>query len=77
MASRIGPVEPSTVRGSWPELVGQTGEEAKAALLLENSGLNVVLVGPMQPVTMDYRLDRVRVVVDPISNLVMATPHVG
>ena len=48
----------------WPDWVGKTGEEAKAAIQTENSNLFVVLVHVNAMVTMDYRLDRVRIYID-------------
>lgn len=52
----------------WPEkdLVGLTGEEAKAAVLAGNTKLlaiNVQVLHHHSPITMDYRDDRVRIFV--------------
>jgi len=44
-------------KSQWPELVGKTGEEAKAAILAEFPKLNIFTLLPNQPATMDYRLE--------------------
>ncbi|KAM0829719.1 hypothetical protein ACQ4PT_066706 [Festuca glaucescens] len=65
------PVEGSTATGgdktSWPELVGKSVEEASKVILK----IVVVPVGSL--VTMDYRIDRVRLFVDTIAEI----PRVG
>jgi hypothetical protein len=61
---------------SWPELVGVDGNEAVETIKKENPSLKVGIVKMNQPMTMDYRLDRVRVVVDN-SNKVAQAPHCG
>lgn len=63
-------------KSQWPELVGKTGEEAKAALLAENPKLRVFTILPNQPVTLDYRLDRVRIPVDE-NGIVIRAPALG
>ncbi len=40
-------------------------------------GLTPVLVKPNQPMTMDYRTDRVRIVTDPSGRVVSQVPTVG
>ncbi|CAF1505248.1 unnamed protein product, partial [Didymodactylos carnosus] len=50
----------------WPELVGRNGEEA-VRIIKQQSG---------QPITMDYRLDRVRVFVDD-RGIVTSVPRTG
>lgn len=54
--------QPSSIC-SWPELVGRPAEEAKATILAQNPGLTVFLVNSEKGaiMTMDYRLDRVRI----------------
>ena len=47
---------------TW-QCTGLDGEEAKQRILADMPGLNVVLVPEGSPVTMDYRLDRVRIFV--------------
>ena len=53
-----------TNKEEWPELAGKTGEEAKAAILKDDSKLQVDVLPEGSMVTMDYRLDRVRIFVD-------------
>ena len=54
---------PTTNKEKWPELTGKTGEEAKAAILKDDSKLQVDVLPEGSMVTMDYRLDRVRIFV--------------
>lgn len=51
---------------TWPELslVGMTGEEAQNAIRAVDDTLVVHIVPEGSMVTMDYRLDRVRIYVD-------------
>ncbi|CAI5515862.1 unnamed protein product [Closterium sp. Naga37s-1] len=49
---------------SWPELVGIPGTEAREKILAEDPTLQVGIVRPGMMVTMDYRLNRVRIYVD-------------
>mmetsp|Transcript_19747 Transcript_19747/g.55801 ORF Transcript_19747/g.55801 Transcript_19747/m.55801 type:complete len:123 (+) Transcript_19747:91-459(+) len=51
-------------KSSWPEVVGMSGEDAKAAILADDDSLKVQVVPEGSMMTMDYRLDRVRVFVD-------------
>lgn len=60
----------------WPELVGKDGEEAKAKILEEFPKLTVFTVKVGSMVTMDYRMDRVRVWVN-ASGVVARLPKVG
>ncbi|CAF0981052.1 unnamed protein product [Rotaria magnacalcarata] len=60
---------------SFPELVGRNAQEA--ALYITAQGLTPVFVRPDQPVTLDYRTDRVRIVTDPSGNHVIQAPTVG
>jgi hypothetical protein len=48
-------------KDQWPELVGKPVDEAVAAIKKDSPGLNVISVPQGGMVTMDYRLDRVRV----------------
>jgi hypothetical protein len=50
-------------KASWPELVGQTGDAAVAAIKAAAPSLAVAKVPEGAMVTMDHRLDRVRVFV--------------
>ena len=40
-------------------------------------GLKPVIVKPNQPMTMDYRSDRVRIITDPAGRVVAQVPNVG
>ena len=61
---------------SWPETVGKTGEDAKAIILASNPKLYVEIILDGTPVTMDWRDDRVRVVVN-TSGIVLYVPTIG
>jgi hypothetical protein len=52
--------------GPWPNCVGMTGEECKAFIEADSPDLKgrVYIIGPDMMVTMDYRLDRVRISVN-------------
>jgi len=63
-------------KASWPELVGQQGETAAAALRSERPELHVMVVPEGSMVTMDHRMDRVRVFVGP-SGAVAKPPKLG
>ena len=65
-----------TNKEEWPELTGKTGEDAKAAILKDDSKLQVDVLPEGSMVTMDYRLDRVRVFVDD-ANVVVSVPRKG
>lgn len=60
----------------WPELVGLSGEEAKAKILSENPSYEVFLLPENSFVTMDYRPKRVRLFLDHDGN-VSKVPRVG
>jgi hypothetical protein len=57
---------------SWPELslVGMNGEDAKNAVIAADSSLQVHIVPEGSIVTMDHRLDRVRIYVNGDSKVV-------
>nr|GMD46535.1 subtilisin inhibitor-like [Ipomoea batatas] len=61
---------------SWPELVGRTPEEAEKKIKEESRKISVQVVPPNSFVTMDYRLDRVRIFVD-TSGKVARSPKLG
>ncbi|KAL8617018.1 hypothetical protein ACOMHN_014189 [Nucella lapillus] len=73
MAENQSPAKPKT---SWPDLVGQTYESAAEAIKKDIPDLKVSKVTPGQPMTRDYRTDRVRIMVDD-SDVVIQTPNVG
>lgn len=61
----------------WPELVGKTAKEAKTIIEQETQGkVTVHIVPPNSMVTMDYRLDRVRIMEDE-KHKVTSPPIVG
>ncbi|PHT46182.1 Subtilisin-chymotrypsin inhibitor-2B [Capsicum baccatum] len=61
---------------SWPELLGVTAEEAEKKIKEEKPELKIYIVPPKSMVTMDYRLDRVRLFVDE-SGKVAQVPRLG
>ena len=48
----------------WSNLVGKTGEEAKAQILHDKPDADVKILPEGSPCTRDYRMDRVRVFVN-------------
>nr|XP_054754570.1 uncharacterized protein LOC129260639 [Lytechinus pictus] len=70
----------------WAELVGKTGEEAKAVILQERPGLTVSILETCftqvqilpedSMMTMDFREDRVRILVDGAGKVVKS-PSIG
>lgn len=66
----------SAEKTSWPELVGLTPEEAEKKIKEESPKISVQVVPPNSFVTMDYRLDRVRIFVD-TSGKVARSPTLG
>jgi hypothetical protein len=61
---------------SWPELVGATGKAAKATIEAQQPCLMVFVIDEGSFVTLDYRLDRVRIFVD-AKGIVSSTPMLG
>ncbi|KAJ8563176.1 hypothetical protein K7X08_031628 [Anisodus acutangulus] len=61
---------------SWPELLGVTVEEAEMKIKEEKPELKIHIIPPNSMVTMDYRLDRVRLFVDE-SGKVAQEPRLG
>ena len=63
---------------AWPEkdMVGWIGEDAKAAILAEQSTLRVIIVPQDSMLTMDYSEDRVRILVDE-NGKVVRQPRIG
>jgi hypothetical protein len=62
---------------SFPSVTGLDVDKAVEMIQNENPSLKVVKLKPNQPTTRDFRLDRVRVVYDPDTNLVMGVPKTG
>lgn len=65
----------SNEKTEWPELVGKSVEEAKKVILREKPEAKIVVVPVGSIVTMDYRIDRVRLFVD--ADTVAQIPKVG
>ncbi|KAI3668060.1 hypothetical protein L6452_43135 [Arctium lappa] len=63
-------------KDSWPELVGKNGEDAAVKIEQENPHVHAILILDGTPVTLDFRCDRVRVVVD-CHETVLRTPTIG
>ncbi|CAN1136988.1 Proteinase inhibitor [Linum perenne] len=51
-------------KNSWPELLGKKGHTAAETVERENRQVHAIIIKEGDPMTMDYRCDRVRVVVD-------------
>ncbi|XP_016474907.1 subtilisin inhibitor-like [Nicotiana tabacum] len=67
---------PQAGKMSWPELVGVTAEEAEKKIKEEKPELDIHIIPPNSMVTMDYRLERVRIFVD-ASGKVAQEPRLG
>ena len=81
MKANLINVEPERIRGGgekdeWPDLVGKSGEEAKAAIQADDSKLTVHVLPDGSIVTMDFRMDRVRIFVNE-EGKVVRTPRKG
>eukprot|EP00727_Mastigamoeba_balamuthi_P001566 m51a1_g11406 hypothetical protein (68) ;mRNA; r:7607-7938 len=66
----------SEEKSSWPELVGQTAEAARQAIARERPDVTIHVLKGDCCVTMDYRLDRVRVFTDD-NGVVLRAPRLG
>nr|P83472.2 RecName: Full=Chymotrypsin inhibitor; Short=LTCI; Flags: Precursor [Lumbricus terrestris]AAV35366.1 chymotrypsin inhibitor precursor [Lumbricus terrestris] len=66
----------SAVKTSWPELVGETLEEAKAQILEDRPDAVIKVQPEHSPVTYDYRPSRVIIFVNKDGN-VAETPAAG
>ncbi|KAM0920033.1 hypothetical protein ACQ4PT_007789 [Festuca glaucescens] len=69
------PIKGSTATGgnktSRPELVGKSMEEATKVILKDKPEAQIVVVSAGSPVTMDYRIDRLRLFVDTVAEIPM------
>lgn len=60
----------------WPELVGKTADEAKAAVEKEAPGFTIQVIGHDMMATADYRCERIRIWLGK-DNRVSQPPRVG
>lgn len=60
----------------FPQVVGKSGEEAKAIILHEHPDFNVHVLAEGSPCTMDFRTNRVRVFVNG-QGIVTSVPYTG
>ncbi|VAH12493.1 unnamed protein product [Triticum turgidum subsp. durum] len=60
----------------WPELVGKSVEEAKKVIMQDKSEAQIVVLPVGTIVTMEYRIDRVRLFVDSLDKIAQV-PRVG
>ncbi|XVE72986.1 hypothetical protein DITRI_Ditri11bG0081900 [Diplodiscus trichospermus] len=63
-------------KNSWPELVGEKGETAKAAIESENPNVGATVLLEGTPVTRDFRCNRVWVWVNE-NGQVVRVPTIG
>lgn len=63
-------------KGPWPALIGKTSEEAKRYLESSFPELSVIVVKDGSMMTMDYRIERVRIMVND-EGIVTKAPHRG
>jgi len=63
----------------YPDCEGKLVSECQDIILADDRGeeLNIQVITPYEPVTMDYRLDRVRIRRDTETNRVVGTPCRG
>ena len=66
----------AAAKDSWPELVGQSSEEAKKKIKQDKPDADVQVVPADAFVTMDYNTGRVRVFVDS-NDKVAKAPRIG
>nr|7A3M_A Chain A, Subtilisin-chymotrypsin inhibitor-2A [Hordeum vulgare] len=64
------------MKTEWPELVGKSVEEAKKVILQDKPEAQIIVLPVGTIVTMEYRIDRVRLFVDKLDN-VAQVPRVG
>ncbi|CAM8927319.1 unnamed protein product [Rhodiola kirilowii] len=61
---------------TWPELVGENGHHAAGIIERQNHHVRAIVVPTGSPVTLDFRCDRVRVIVNK-DGTVAYVPRVG
>nr|7A1H_A Chain A, Subtilisin-chymotrypsin inhibitor-2A [Hordeum vulgare] len=64
------------MKTEWPELVGKSVEEAKKVILQDKPEAQIIVLPVGTIVTMEYRIDRVRLFVDKLDNIAQV-PRVG
>nr|3CI2_A Chain A, CHYMOTRYPSIN INHIBITOR 2 [Hordeum vulgare] len=64
------------LKTEWPELVGKSVEEAKKVILQDKPEAQIIVLPVGTIVTMEYRIDRVRLFVDKLDNIAQV-PRVG
>nr|6QIY_A Chain A, Subtilisin-chymotrypsin inhibitor-2A [Hordeum vulgare] len=64
------------LKTEWPELVGKSVEEAKKVILQDKPEAQIIVLPVGTIVTMEYRIDRVRLFVDKLDNIA-EVPRVG
>ena len=67
---------PGVCKNAWPELYGVQGEDAVATIERENPSVYAIILFEGSGATLDFRCDRVRVVVNKSGNVVIV-PVVG
>jgi hypothetical protein len=72
-----GGVADDVQKTEWPELVGNTGDEAKKKIERSNPTIKLIQILPENSMmTMDYSTERVRILVND-DNIVTSTPRIG
>nr|1TO1_I Chain I, chymotrypsin inhibitor 2 [Hordeum vulgare subsp. vulgare] len=64
------------MKTEWPELVGKSVEEAKKVILQDKPAAQIIVLPVGTIVTMEARIDRVRLFVDRLDNIAQV-PRVG
>jgi len=66
----------SNKNGPWPECVGKSGDECRELILAADPDVTVQILSKDSMMTMDFRTDRVRILVDD-DGIVAITPSRG
>nr|1YPC_I Chain I, CHYMOTRYPSIN INHIBITOR 2 [Hordeum vulgare] len=64
------------MKTEWPELVGKSVAAAKKVILQDKPEAQIIVLPVGTIVTMEYRIDRVRLFVDKLDNIAQV-PRVG
>ena len=65
------------MKTSWPELVGVVAAVAESTIRKERPDVTVQVIPSDGIMTMDYRTNRVRILVETSTNKVVSTPQIG